>query len=225
MSSLSAGTCGDVEVDAPTRTGELCVAHGPRRLPARAAALRASPVHPPRAAERAPRRRGRDLGEARGLQLRARVRRQQGAQARVPRRRRARAGLRHARLDRRRPVEPHAPGRGGRGPARARVRARAGALGRLAGRGLRQGRQHPALADHGRRRPPRSAAGFDIGIRRELGGRARVGRGGAAASRTRSRPARPTIRSAGSASRAGRTRWPSRSASSASSSTRSSSAR
>ena len=47
----------------------------------------------------------------------------------------------------------------------------------------------------------------------------------AAGSRTRSRPARPIIRSAGSGSRAGRRRWQSRSASSASSSTRSSCAR
>ena len=38
------------------------------------------------------------------------------------------------------------------------VRARAGALGRLARRRLRQGRQHPALADHGRRRAARSGA-------------------------------------------------------------------
>ena len=90
-----------------------------------------SPVHRLERLERAPRRRGRDLGQARGLQLGPRLRRQQGAQARVPRRRRARAGLRHARLDRRRPVEPHAPGRGRRGAPRPRLRARAGALGRL----------------------------------------------------------------------------------------------
>ncbi len=69
-----------------------------------------SPSPPARAAERAPRRRSRDLGEARGLQLGPRVRRQQGPQARVPRRRRACPGLRHARFHRRRPVEPHAPG-------------------------------------------------------------------------------------------------------------------
>ena len=104
----------------------------PRRLPARPAAVRPLARPSARAAQRAPRRRGRDLGEARGLQLRARVRRQQGAQARVPRRGRARPGLRHARLDRRRPVEPHPAGRRGRRAARARLRARAGALGRLA---------------------------------------------------------------------------------------------
>ena len=53
----------------------------------------------------------RGLGQARRLQLRPGLRRQQDAQARVPRRRRARAGLRHARLDRWRPVQPHPPGR------------------------------------------------------------------------------------------------------------------
>ena len=117
-----------------------------------------------------------DLGEAGGLQLGPGVRRQQGAQARVPRRGGARAGLRHARLDRRRAVEPHPPGRGRRGTARPRLRARAGALGRVAGRRLRQGRQHPPLADHGRGRAARP-----VRLRhrhpQELGGRARVGRG------------------------------------------------
>ena len=48
-----------------------------------------SPVHPLRAADRAPRRR-RDLGQARGLQQRAGLRRQQDPQARVPRPGRAR---------------------------------------------------------------------------------------------------------------------------------------
>src|SRR5947199_4457718 len=43
------------------------------------------------------------------------------------------AGLRHARLDRRRAVEPHAAGRRGRRKARPRLRPGAGALGRLAG--------------------------------------------------------------------------------------------
>ena len=191
--------------------------------PARAA-LRPVPGPPARAPLGAPRRRGRDLGQARGLQLGARLRRQQGAQARVPRRRRARAGLRHARLDRRRPVEPHATGRRGRRPPRARLRARAGALGRLGRPGLRPGRQHPALADHGRRR---AAVGRRLRHRlpAELGGGARPRSRRAAASRTRSRPAPPTTRSAGTGSRAGPTRWPTRRRSSASSSTRSSSAR
>ena len=100
-------------------------------FPRRATSLRPLAGPPARAAQRAPRRQGRDLGEARGLQLRPRLRRQQDPQARVPRRRRARAGLRHARLDRRRPVEPHAPGGRGRRAPRSRLRARAGALGRL----------------------------------------------------------------------------------------------
>ena len=51
-------------------------------------------------------------GPSARTQFRARLRRQQGPQARVPRRRRARAGLRHARVDRRGPVQPHPPGRG-----------------------------------------------------------------------------------------------------------------
>ena len=67
-------------------------------------------------------------------------------------------------------------------------------------------------------------AGFDIGIRQSWED-ALARSSERAASRTRSRPVRPTIRSAGSGSRAGPTRWPSRNASSASSSTRSSSAR
>ena len=67
-------------------------------------------------------------------------------------------------------------------------------------------------------------SGFDIGIRRSWED-ALASVEEAAASRTPFRPAPPTTRSAGSASPAGRTRWPSRSASSASSSTPSSSAR
>ncbi len=167
---------------------------------------------------------GRDLGEARGLQLGARLRRQQGAQARVPRRRCAGPGVRHACLDRRRPVEPHAPGRGGRRAPRARLRARPGALGRVGRSRLRPGREHPALADHGRRRPalrrPGSTSASDRAGRR----RSRRSRR-AAASRTRSPRAPRITRSAVTASRAGRTRSPRRRQSSACSSTRSSSAR
>ena len=85
-------------------------------------------------------------------------------------------GLRHARLHRRRAVEPHAAGRGRRGSARSPLRPRAGALGGLAGRRLRQGRQHPPLADHGGGRPARP-----LRLRhrdpQELGGRARIRRG------------------------------------------------
>ena len=103
---------------------------------------------------------------------------------------------------------------------RAEVRARAGELGRLAGRRLRQGRQHPAQPARRGRRPAGQGRVRDR-LQGELGaGAARTSRS-AAASRTRSRPAPPTTRWAASASRTGRTRWPSRSASSASSSTRS----
>ena len=50
---------------------------------------------------------------------RHRLRRQQGAQARVPRRRRARPGLRHAGVDRRHAVEPHPRRHRRRAPPRA----------------------------------------------------------------------------------------------------------
>ena len=163
-------------------------------------------------ADRAPRRRA-AVGQARGLQLRHRVRRQQDPQAGVPGRRRARPGLRHARLDRRRAVQPHPAGRGRRGPGRAEVRAGPGELGRLAGRRLRQGRQHPAQPA-GRRRRPAGEGRVRHRVQGELGAGARARSRSAAASRTRSRPARPTTRSAASASPAGPTRWPSRSASS-----------
>ena len=57
-----------------------------------------------------------------------------------------------------------------------RLRPRAGALGGMAGRRLRQGRQHPPLADHGCGRAARP-----VRLRHrdpeELGGRTRVGRG------------------------------------------------
>ena len=154
-----------------------------------------------------------------------RVRRQQGAQARVPRRRRARAGLRHARLDRRRAVEPHAPGRRGRRAARPRLRARAGALGRVAGRRLRQGRQHPALADHGRRRAARSRPGSTSASGQSWEEALGVGRGARRqALRDPGRRLRPSARRA-RVRALGRGGGRAGSASSASSSTRSSSAR
>ena len=80
------------------------------------AAVRSVAGAPAGAADPAPRRRA-ALGQAGGLQLRHRVRRQQDPQAGVPGGRRAGPGLRHARLDRRRAVQPHPPGRGGRGAA------------------------------------------------------------------------------------------------------------
>ena len=87
-------------------------------------------------------------------------------------------GLRHARVDRRRAVEPHAPGRGGRRAHRTGLRARPGELGRLAGRGLRPRREHPAVAHHGRGRPP-GRGGLRDRLQGELGagaGRRRSGR-------------------------------------------------
>ena len=143
------------------------------------------------------------LGQARGLQLRDRVRREQDPQAGVPRRRRAGEGLRHARLDRRRPVQPHPPGRRGRRPRRAAARADPGELGGLAGRGLRQGRQHPDQPSRRRGRAARQGRIRDR-VQGELGEALREieDRGGQPV--RRSRPAPPTIRSAGSASPAGR---------------------
>ncbi len=107
---------------------------------------------------------GADLGQAGGLQLGHRLRRQQDAQAGVPGRRRARAGLRHAGLDRRRPVQPHPSGRRGRRARRPQVRADPGELGRLAGRRLRQGGQHPAQPAGGGRRAA-DQPGFGIGFK------------------------------------------------------------
>ena len=85
------------------------------------------------------------------------------------------------------------------------VRARPGELGRLAGRGLRQGRQHPDQPAHGRRRPAGEGRVRDR-LQGELGTGAATRWRSAAASRTRSRPGRPTTRWAASASPTGRTR-------------------
>src|SRR3954447_26931206 len=97
---------------------------GARRLPPLSAAVRPLAGAPPGPAHRAPRRRRR-LGQAGGRELRHRLRRQQDPQAGVPRRRRPRPGLRHARLDRRCAEQPHPPGRRGGRARRAEVRARA----------------------------------------------------------------------------------------------------
>ena len=171
-----------------------------------------------RAPDRAPRRRD-DLGEARRRLLRPRLRREQDAQARVPPRGRDRQGLRHARLDRRRPVEPHAPGRGRGRARRARLRARPGELGRLAGRRLRQGREHPPQPDHGRGRPAR-AVRLRHRVQGELGAGARRRRGARRQAlrdpgrRLRPPARRARLRALGAGGRARRSR------SSASSSTR-----
>ena len=133
-------------------------------------------------------------------------------------------GLRHAGHDRRRPVEPHAPGGGGRRQARHEVPARAGELGQLARRRLRPGRQHPDEP-----RPRRAGRAGRRGLRHrlqgELGERARGRARGAAASPMRSPPAPRTTRSAASASSASPRRCGRRRRSSASASTTSSSAR
>ena len=90
---------------------------------------------------------------------------------------------------------------------------------------LRPRRQHPAEPPHGRRRAARTTAGFGIGFKDSWEQALARRRGARRHAVRRSRPAPPTTRSAGSASPAGRARWPSRSASSACSSTRSSCAR
>ena len=143
-----------------------------RPAPAAVRSVAGAPAGP---ADPAPRRRA-DLGQARGLQLRDRLRRQQDPQAGVPGRRRAGQGLRHARLDRRRAVQPHPPGRGGRGQRRPEVRAGAGELGGLAGRRLRQGRQHPDQPA-GRRRRAAGPGRVRDRLQGELGTGAAGGRG------------------------------------------------
>ena len=97
------------------------------------------------APERAPRRQGRAVCKARGLQQRPRVRRQQDTQARIPRprmrSRRARIrSCRSAACSRTR----RSRSRGRRRASRDEMRARAGALGQLRRSGVRPGRQHPA---------------------------------------------------------------------------------
>ena len=175
-----------------------------------------------RAAVAASRRRG-GVGEARRLQLGHRVRRQQDPQARVPRRRRARDRLRHARLDRWRPVQPHPPGRGGRGPRRAAAASssrRAGWTGRTPST---TGSATSSSAGWSARTCGWSRPGFGIGFKESWEQALARGRGTAAGGRTPSRRAPRITRWAGSGTRTGPTRWRSRSASSASSSTRSSS--
>ncbi len=98
------------------------------------------------AAFRPSRRPGRALRQARGLQLGPRLRRQQAAQARVHHPRRARLQCRSAGLHRRRAVEPHPHGGGGRGQDRHEVPAGAGELGAARGCRLRPRRQHHAVA-------------------------------------------------------------------------------
>ena len=92
------------------------------------------------------------LRQARGLQFRSRLRRQQAAQARIHHPRCDRLQRRYAGLDRRRAVQPHPHGRGRRGQDRHEVPPGAGKLGAARGRGLRPRRQHPAQPRHGRRR-------------------------------------------------------------------------
>ena len=94
-------------------------------------------------------------GQARGRQSACGLRRQQDQEARVPRPRCPRAGRRHPGVDRRHPVQPHPPGGRSGSPPRPEVLPRPGEMGRLGRPGQRQGRQHPPVADHGRRRQAR----------------------------------------------------------------------
>ena len=98
---------------------------------------------------------GARVGQARGRQLWPGLRRQQDQEARVPRPRCPRAGRRHPGVDRRHPVQPHPPGGRSGSPPRPEVLPRPGEMGRLGRPGQRQGRQHPPVADHGRRRQAR----------------------------------------------------------------------
>ena len=97
-----------------TRTVRPRRTHVDPRLRALPAHLRPEPGAPARAAHRAPRRRP-GLGQARGLQQRPGLWRQQDPQARVHRPGRARPGRRHPRLDRRLPVAT-TPARSPRSP-------------------------------------------------------------------------------------------------------------
>ena len=126
-----------------------------------------SPAPPARAADRAPRRCA-AVGQAGRRQLRPRLRRQQARKLEYLARRGACAGLRHAGLDRRRAVEPHAPGRRRRRPHGTEMRARPGELGRLAGFGLRPRRQHPSQPHPRCGRAPRPGRVWDR-LQRELG--------------------------------------------------------
>ena len=141
------------------------------RLPPLSPSIRPQPDPPAGAAVRAPGRRE-NLGQAGGLQLRARLRRQQDPQAGVPGARCAGPGRRHAGLDRRGAVQPHPPGGRGRRPAGPAGPAGPGELGRLARPGQRPGRQHPALPDHGRGRAP-GRRGLRHRLQEQLGAGAR----------------------------------------------------
>ncbi len=157
-------------------TGWETAAREARLVPPHAVAVRSLARPPARAAERSPGRCA-ALGQARRLQQRAGLRRQQDAQARVPGGRSAGHGMRHPGLDRRSAVQPHAPGGGGGRAARPARRAGPGELGRVAGRGLRPGWQHPAQPSDGRRRAPR-ALGVRHRLQGELGAGHRRHRGG-----------------------------------------------
>ena len=170
------------------------------------------------------RRRGRDLRQARRLQFRPGLRRQQDPQARIHRARRHRLGRRHAGHDRRRPVQPYAPGRGDRRQDRHEMPAGPGKLGAVRGRRLRPGRQHIDEPRHGRR-DRAGRRGFRHRHPRELGARARRRQGEGRQALRRSRPALRCIRSAGSAMSASPRRCARRRRRSASASTTSWSAR
>ena len=189
---------------APSPYGRRCVACYGRchmnlaKVSPPQAHLRPDADRKARAALGASRRQGRDLRQARRLQFRPRLRRQQGPQAGISRAGRAGAGLRYAGHDRRHPVEPYAAGGGGRRQARPEVPARAGELGRLSRRRLRPGRQHPDEPADGRAcRAGRR--GLRHQFQAELGAGARRRCGARAASLTPFRPALPITRSAGSA--------------------------
>ncbi len=188
------------------------------------AAVRPLAGPPSRASQRASWRRRRNLGQARGLQLGSRVRREQGAQARVPRGRRAghRAATRWSRSAASSPITPvrwrpwprglalavcSCRSTGSTGPTRSTTRS---------GTSSSRGSWAPMSAWT---RRALTSAFARAGRRRSSRSENEVARP------TRSRPARLTIRSAGSASRVGPRRCASRSRSSTCSSTPSSSAR
>ena len=122
--------------------GAFFTSDEPRKIPPPQAHLRPDADRETRPAVKASRRKSRDFRQARRLQCRPRLRRQQGPKNGISGAGRAGAGLRHARHHRRHPVEPYASGGGDRCQARIEMPARAGELGRLSRRRLRPRRQY-----------------------------------------------------------------------------------
>ena len=138
-------------VHPPSPTGKR---HEPADISPLPADLRPLAHHTATALVGPPGRQSAPLRQARRLQQRPGLWRQQDAQARIPHPRSNCRRLRHAGVDWRHPVQPDAPG-GCRGGAPGHeVRAGAGELGELFRRGVRPRGQHRDEPHHGRRCAP-----------------------------------------------------------------------